>query len=52
MALVVNLLVALGFAWLTRYVLAQMKVGDPVNIIVAVLIGLVVFFANPAAYLL
>lgn len=50
MIFLINLLFALGAGALANYVMAQMGVDNPIRIILAVIIGIVVFMLNLAAY--
>jgi hypothetical protein len=51
MHLLLNLILAVLAFILTDFVLARMNVGDPVKVLVAVLVAIVVFFADLASNL-
>ncbi len=51
MVFLLNIVFGLLAGYLSRYVMAQMKVTDPVNIILAVIFGIVVFLLNLAAHI-
>lgn len=49
MILLLNIAFGLLAGWLTDYVLARAGVDNPIRVVVAVIVGIVVFAANLAA---
>ena len=49
MILLLNLAFGLLAGWLTDYLLGRAGVDQPIRVIIAVIVGIVVFFANLAA---
>lgn len=52
MGLLVNLLLAFLAGWLALVLLAKAGMSDPLRTIFAVVVGIIVFLANPASYFL
>lgn len=52
MRFLLDLLIALAAGFGADYVLARLKMTDPLKVVIAVIIGIVVFLANPAALIL
>lgn len=49
MIFLLNLVFGLLAGWLTDYVLARMGVEAPVRVVVAVIVGIIIFLLNLAA---
>lgn len=50
MHFLLNALIALLVGFLADYILARCGVSDPIKVIIAVIIGVLVYIANPAGY--
>lgn len=51
MSLLLNLLIAVIAGFVADYILGRCGVGDPIKVLIAVVVAVVVFLANPAGAL-
>ena len=52
MRFLINLILAILAGFLSRYILNSLKVTDPVAVLLAILVGILVFFMDLAASIL
>jgi hypothetical protein len=50
MTLLLNLIIAIVAGFIADYILGRVGVADPIKVVLAVLVAIVVFLANPAGY--